>query len=133
MREERLVNFVHGCEIGHVVEEYIDLNSQELLVMKPKRRPVKQQHPNDSNLYPPMQITEKLRKTRTKTYLNNPIHPNPSLCQNGLNIITALLCFLSNVAFNQLALDVCGDLTRYVDLLSGDDCLALKHKGSYVN
>ncbi len=62
---------------------------------------------------------------RFLTHLDNPIHANLGLVQNRLDIITALLCLLSDIAFDQVALAVCRDLARNVNLWAGDDGLAL--------
>jgi hypothetical protein len=59
------------------------------------------------------------------SYLYNSLETDIDFCQNGLDVLAALLSFIRDAAFNQGARLVSGDLARNEDLRTGDDSLGL--------
>ena len=59
------------------------------------------------------------------TYLNDPIHTNPSLSKYPFDILAAHARLIRDATLDQVALCVGGDLDRDEDVGTGDDGLGL--------
>lgn len=113
MREPLGVGLVHLGEVGHVGEEDLYVMGQH----------IPQLYSIDSSNEVGLGGGE--GKEKTYVHLNSLLNARPSGLQHGSDVLAALLGLLADVALDQVAVDVGGDLARDEDLAVGLDGLRL--------
>jgi hypothetical protein len=121
VRKVLLEDAVHLGEVGHVVEEDIDLYRGSALLFR-----LKLCFCADAKLASDDELQ------RGRMYLDDPVDFDTRLGQYPHNVLAALLRLVRNAALDQIALGVRRDLAGDIDLRASDDGLGLVKLSAYI-